>query len=230
MIDSVLSVFAELMRNNIWFAPFLAFLAGVFTSFTPCCLSSIPLIIGYVGGTGEKDTKKAFLFSLIFSTGSALTFVVMGLIAASAGVLLGHASSLWHIILAVLMILMALQTWEIINIVPSSTLMAKNTKRGYVGAFIMGIFGGIFSSPCSTPVLVVLLALVADSGNLLWGMLLMLLYGFGNSTLIMIAGTSLGFVQNIKANKKYHTVATVLKTLTGFVILFIGFYILWNVF
>ena len=39
---------------------------------------------------------------------------------------------------------------------------------GYLGDFIAGILGGFFSSPCATPVLVVLLAVVAKEGSLLW--------------------------------------------------------------
>jgi len=44
-----------------WLAPLLALLAGLLTSFTPCSLSSIPLVIGYVGGIGRRDTKKSLL-------------------------------------------------------------------------------------------------------------------------------------------------------------------------
>jgi thiol:disulfide interchange protein len=63
------------------------------------------------------------------------------------------------------MILMALQTWGIFEIIPSSYLISKNTKKGFAGAFITGILGGIFSSPCSTPVLIALLAIVAGKGS-----------------------------------------------------------------
>ncbi len=230
MIDSLLAQLAELIQNNLWFAPLLALIAGILTSFTPCCLSSIPLIIGYVGGVGEKNTKRAFFLSLIFASGSTVTFVILGVIAASAGMLLGHTSEIWHIILGVLMILMALQTWEIFNFIPSSSLMTKNTKKGYIGAFLMGILSGIFSSPCSTPVLVVLLAIVAGSGNLAWGILLMILYSIGNSTLVLIAGTSLGFVQKLKASEKYRVASNILKIVMGTAMLLIGFYMFWHVF
>lgn len=60
MIDTWLNQIAEIIGSNLWLAPLLALIAGVLTSVTPCALSSIPLIIGYVGGVGEKNTKKAF--------------------------------------------------------------------------------------------------------------------------------------------------------------------------
>ena len=230
MIDTWLNQIVEIIGSNPWLAPLLALLAGVLTSVTPCALSSIPLIIGYVGGTGERNTKKAFAYSAVFSVGTAVTFVALGIIATSAGKLMGTSSPLWYVLLGVLMVLMALQTWETFNFIPSVNLISKSKKKGYVGAFLAGILGGIFSSPCSTPVLIALLAIVAGEGNLLWGILLMLLYSIGHSALVMAAGTSVGFVQKINSSEKYKTVATVLKTIMGTAILLIGLYMFWLAF
>jgi len=230
LIDIWLSKIAEIIGNNMWLAPLLALLAGVLTSITPCALSSIPLIIGYVGGTGERNAKKAFAYSAVFSVGTAVTFVTLGIIATSAGKLMGTSSPVWYMVLGVLMVLMALQTWEIFNFIPSVNLISKSRKKGYAGAFLAGILGGIFSSPCSTPVLIALLAIVAGEGNLLWGILLMLLYSIGHSTLVMVAGTSVGFVQKINSSEKYKTAATILKTVMGTAILLIGLYMFWLAF
>ena len=227
MINDWLSQIAEMIRHNMWFAPILALLAGILTSVTPCSLSSVPLIIGYVGGVGEK---KAFAYSAVFSLGTAVTFVALGIIATSAGKLMGTSSPIWYIILGVLMVLMALQTWEIFNFIPSINLIFKSKKRGFIGAFLAGILGGIFSSPCSTPVLIALLAIVADKGNLIWGILLMLLYSIGHSALVMVAGTSIGFVQKINNSEKYKKAAVILKFVMGTAILLIGFYMFWLAF
>lgn len=230
MINDWLSQIAEMIRHNMWFAPILALLAGILTSVTPCSLSSVPLIIGYVGGVGEKNTKKAFAYSAVFSLGTAVTFVALGIIATSAGKLMGTSSPIWYIILGVLMVLMALQTWVIFNFIPSINLIFKSKKRGFIGAFLAGILGGIFSSPCSTPVLIALLAIVADKGNLIWGILLMLLYSIGHSALVMVAGTSIGFVQKINNSEKYKKAAVILKFVMGTAILLIGFYMFWLAF
>jgi len=122
------------------------------------------------------------------------------------------------------MILMALQTWGIFEIIPSSYLVSKNTKKRYAGALIAGILGGIFSSPCSTPVLIALLAIVAGKGSILWGILLLLLYSIGHGILAIVAGTSIGFVQKLSSSKKYGKASNVLKIAMGSVILLIGFY------
>ena len=214
----------------MWLAPLLALLAGVLTSITPCSLSSVPLIIGYVGGVGERNTKKAFAYSAVFSFGTAVTFVTLGIVATSAGKLMGTSSPVWYIILGVLMVLMALQTWEVFSFIPSINLISKSKKRGFIGAFLAGILGGIFSSPCSTPVLIALLAIVAGEGNLIWGILLMLLYSIGHSALVMVAGTSIGFVQKINNSEKYKKAAVILKIVIGAAILLIGFYMFWLAF
>lgn len=230
MIDELLNSIAGIIDSNMWLAPLMALIAGVLTSVTPCALSSVPLIVGYVGGIGERNTKKAFAYSAVFSLGTSAAFVALGVIATSAGRLMGTSSSLWYMALGVLMILMAMQTWDIINIIPSTNLIGKSRKRGFAGAFLAGVLGGIFSSPCSTPVLIVLLGIVAGSDSLWWGILLMLLYSIGHSALVMAAGTSVGFVGRINQSEKYKRTAAVLKAVMGAAILLIGLYMFWLAF
>ena len=223
-MTEILENLSELITKSGWLAPLLALVAGILTSFTPCSLSSIPLVIGYVGGIGQRDTKRALWLSVTFAAGAAVTFTVLGVVASLAGRLMGTSASWWYIILGILMILMALQTWGIFEVIPSSYLIAKNKRRGFVGAFIAGILGGIFSSPCSTPVLIALLAIVAGKGSILWGILLLLLYSIGHGILAIVAGTSIGLVQKLSSSEKYGRASTVLKVVMGSLILIIGFY------
>lgn len=78
--------------------------------------------------------------------------------------------------------------------------------------------------------LIALLAIVAGEGKMLWGIFLMLLYSIGHSTLVMVSGTSIGFVQRINESNKYKTVAAVLKYVMETAILLIGFYMFWLAF
>lgn len=224
MITSWIETLSKLINDSFWLAPIIALFAGILTSFTPCSLSSIPLVIGFVGGTGQKNTKRTLKLSLMFVLGSAITFTLLGVVASFAGKLIGSSSRWWFMALGILMVLMALQTWDIIQIIPSSYLTSKNTKRGYLGAFIAGVLGGIFSSPCSTPVLITLLGIVAGKGNIAWGILLLLIYSFGYGILAVIAGTSIGFVQKISSNEKYGKISLILKVIMGILILMIGLY------
>lgn len=144
MIDQLLNSLSGLITDNAWLAPMLALVAGVLTSVTPCALSSVPLVIGYVGGSGSSDTRKAFKLSLTFAGGMAITFTALGTAASLLGRLMGTSSRWWYLALGVLMVMMALQTWEIFELIPATYLTAKNTKKGYIGALIAGILGGIF--------------------------------------------------------------------------------------
>lgn len=224
MINQWLNSLSVLITKNFWISPILALVAGVLTSITPCSLSSVPLVIGYVGGTNGNEPKRAFRLSLTFSVGMALTFTVLGTVASLLGKLLGTSGKWWYFALGVLMVMMALQTWEIFRFIPSTYLTSKSTKKGYIGAFVAGILGGIFSSPCATPVLVVLLGIVARSGNVTWGILLLLFYSIGHSVLVLISGTSIGFVRKITVSSQYGKFSIMLKIIMGIVILIIGLY------
>jgi cytochrome c biogenesis protein CcdA len=227
MINDWLEQLSTIIAGNLWLAPLLALLGGLLTAFTPCSLSSVPLVIGYVGGYAGNDARKAFRYSLAFCGGMAVTFTALGTVASLLGRLLQFTGSWWYLILGVLMILMALQTWEIINIIPQSALMSKNNKRGYLGAAVAGLLGGLFASPCATPVLIALLAVVAREGKIVWGIILLLLYSIGHSVLLMVAGTSVGFVKQLSRSERYGRASQILKIVMGSVILILGFYLLY---
>ena len=223
-INEWLKALSDIISANILLAPLLALLAGVLTAFTPCALSTVPLVIGYVGGTGQKNTKRAFALSVTFAAGMSVTFTALGVTASLLGKFMQGAGKWWYLILGVLMALMALQTWEIFNFIPSTNAISKNKRRGFVGALLAGILGGLFASPCATPVLVVLLAFVAKEGRILLGVSLLLLYSLGHSTLVLVAGTSVGFVKKLSASERYGKFSTALKIIMGTLILMIAFY------
>ena len=229
-MDAWLNQIAQMITGDFWLAPLLALFAGVLTSFTPCSLSSVPLVISYVGGSGSRETGKAFGYSVIFAGGTAITFLALGLIASSAGKLMGRSSPVWYGFLGTLMVLMALQTWGVIRLIPSANLFSKSRRRGWLGAFLAGILAGIFASPCSTPVLIALLGMIAGKGSLAWGMLLMLLYSLGHSALVIAAGTSVGFVQKISGSGACGKAGTVMTAVMGALILAVGFYMFWLAF
>jgi cytochrome c biogenesis protein CcdA len=115
-MTDILESISGMISESVLFAPVLALVAGVLTSFTPCSLSGIPLVIGYVGGTGQRDTKTAFRLSAVFAAGAAVIFTALGVISSLAGRLLGASASWWYIALGILMVLMALQTWGIFEL------------------------------------------------------------------------------------------------------------------
>lgn len=226
-MNDILNSLSYMISDNSYIAPLIAFLGGILASLTPCCLSSIPLIIGVIGGRGETNTKKAFKLSIIFVLGSSITFTILGVTATLAGNLIGNSGRWWFLILGILMLIMALQTWELYEFIPSTYLTSKNKKKGYLGALIAGILSGIFSSPCSTPILVSLLAIVASKGDLLFGFILLLLYSLGHGIIIVICGTFTSIAKGIIKNKKYGMISKCIKILLGIVMCILGFYLIY---
>ena len=78
MINQWLETLSTLIKGNLWLAPVMAIVAGVLTAFTPCSLSTIPLVVAYVGGTADNDTKKSFRLSAVFALGMTITFTEIG--------------------------------------------------------------------------------------------------------------------------------------------------------
>ncbi|MFO7611590.1 MAG: cytochrome c biogenesis protein CcdA [Clostridia bacterium] len=224
MINQWLETLGSIIGANPWLAPVLALIAGILTSFTPCSLSGMPLVIGYVGGYAGGDTKKAFRYSLVFCLGMSVTFTTLGIAASLLGRLMSGAGSWWYVLIGILMVLMALQTWEIINFIPQPALMEKSSRKGYIGAALTGLLGGLFASPCATPVLVVLLAMVAKGGNLVLGIVLLLMYSIGHSALLLLAGTFVGLVKKISVSEKFGKYSMVFKVIMGMFILALGLY------
>ena len=222
-MQSLFEQFGTLLSQNIWISILVALIAGIIASFTPCALSSIPLIIGYVGGYNETDKKKPLIYSLVFSLGLAITLTILGILSATIGRMFIGIGSWWYIILGIIMLTVGLQMLEIIKIGSNACGVPKKSK-GIIGAFLLGILGGIFSTPCSTPVLIAILAFVAEKGNILLGGVLLLVYSIGHSILVIIAGTSVGFTQSFINSNKTSQIANILKYTFATLVILLALY------
>ena len=83
MLNNLESLIGDGLKSFSIFAPILALLGGILTSISPCSLASIPLVIGYMTGTKEDDTKRAFKTSVVFAIGMAITYTTLGVLALS---------------------------------------------------------------------------------------------------------------------------------------------------
>ena len=221
-MSAIMETLTNIMSENLWAAPLLSLVAGIITSFTPCSLATVPMVLTCVGATKAKPAK-AFRLSLTMALGMAVTFGIFGSVASAIGHLMHEAGHWWTTLMGVLMILMALQVFGVVNIMPHVHISEKNTKKGYVGAFFTGALGGVFASHCAIPVMVALLALVAKLGrNAWWGVLLMVLYALGHSILLLAAGTGYSYVNRAIENPKFAAVSKWLRYILGILILLVG--------
>ena len=235
-MEGILNSLTNWIGTNPWLAPLAALLAGLFTSLMPCSLSTIPLIIGYVGGNDAisengKGTRKAFFLSLMFALGSMVVFCVLGMLASAIGSLLEGAEFWLHILMFVLLTLMALQVWNVINIIPSDTsILTKNKIKGGLGALLSGLIAGLFASHCALPVVIALMAVAAETTTagkgLTYGPLLLLLFSLGHSVLSVVAGTSVGFVQKLMSSPKYEKASKIIRVILGIIIMLVAVYLL----
>jgi len=158
----------------------LIFLAlGVGLAFTPCVFPMYPILSGIVIGQGKGiSTSRAFVLSFVYVQGMALTYSLLGLVVASAGV--QFQAALQHpIILAVLIVVFVLLAlvmfgaWEFQ--LPSSWQeklngVSNQQKSGsYLGVLLMGAISGLVASPCTTAPLTGILLYIAQTGDLLLG-------------------------------------------------------------
>lgn len=209
------------------FAPVVVFFAGVMTSFSPCALPLIPLVIAITSGADETNTRKAFIFSCVFALGNALTFTALGISAAIFGTLIGHASRVWFAFLALIMFLSTLQIWEIFKIFPNFRLFKFDYRVGMLGAFLAGVCGGFFSSACATPILIALLGYLSSGENLAKSAILIFLYALGASVTAILAGTFSAYTQKICKSKQYEAISKKIKIFLGVITLALGIYMVY---
>lgn len=202
-----------------------ALIGGLISAFSPCVLATVPLIVGYVGGVAGKDRRRAFQYSLTFCLGLVITFTVLGALAAYLGRLLTGLGRAWYLLLAAIMFFAALQLLGIIKNDLSCRL--PKARKGMAGAFLLGLLAGVISSPCATPVLAAILAIVAGKANVILGAALLAVYAVGHCTLLLAAGASVGFVQQMASSPQTERIGRVLKGLLGVLAFLVGLYLVY---
>ncbi|HDJ1438117.1 TPA: protein-disulfide reductase DsbD [Serratia rubidaea] len=174
---------------NLPFSPLWALLIGIGIAFTPCVLPMYPLISGIILGRERPHSSgRILLLALVYVQGMALTYTLLGLVVAAAG--LQFQAALQHpyvlIGLSALFIALALSMFGCYSLQLPSTLQTRlanwsNTQRGgsLFGVFVMGALAGLICSPCTTAPLSAILLYIAQSGNMWAGGGTLYLYALG---------------------------------------------------
>ncbi len=222
----------DVLSSQHGLAFLLTFLAGLASAASPCVLAAVPLAIAYVGGYAEGNRAKAALFSGLFVLGISLTFTLLGAFTAQVGSLLAFAGTWLYVGFATIAIVMGVHLLGILpfnlNLLPQNGVHLK--LKGALGAFLMGLFTGVLSSPCATPVLAVILAYVSTEGNIFYGASLLFVYAIGHCALIFVAGLSMGLTEAILASKFMQGMSKAIKKTSAIVLLGMGCYILYRTF
>ncbi|MGC0984086.1 protein-disulfide reductase DsbD [Pantoea sp. paga] len=183
------------------FSPLWALLIGIGVAFTPCVLPMYPLISGIIlGGQRHYSLGRLFALAMVYVQGMALTYTLLGLVVAAAG--LRFQAALQHpyvlFTLSLLFIVLALSMFGLFTLqLPASlqtrlTLWSNRQQGGSLpGVFLMGALAGLICSPCTTAPLSAILLYIAQSGNLWAGAGTLWLYAVGMG-LPLIAVTLFG--------------------------------------
>ncbi len=226
-METFLNYLSQSLSENPFLAYFGVFLGGILSSSSPCVLATIPLVIGYVGGYSEGDRRKAFLYSLTFILGLSITFTILGAIASLLGGLFGIISRTWYFIVGGIAIAIGLNLIGLFEWNLPVPVHLQPKQRGILGAFLLGIFFGIVSSPCATPVLALILTFVASKGEVAYGTSLLFVYALGHCALIFLAGTATGFVENFIKSKGISNMTAWGKRIGGSIVVFVGIYLIY---
>ena len=154
------------------------FLAGLGLSFTACMYPLIPIVSSVVLGQGNVSRRRAFLLSLIYTQGLALTYAIVGVFAGLSGSLLTMRLQQPAVILtaAALMVLLALSMFGVFSIqMPQkiSQFFAEKSAHQQGGkilsVFLMGAFSALIIGPCVAPPLAVALGYIGSTGDAVKG-------------------------------------------------------------
>ena len=205
----------------------LVFVGGVVTSIGPCNIATIPLIVGYVGGSRDLPRTRAFLLSLAFAIGLALTFMLLGVAAALIGGLIGASTRWWYYLVAGICFVIGLNMLGVLNLnLPLwfGGLRERIGLKGIPGALALGLISGLVASQCATPVLAAILTYVMAKGALLYGAALLFIYALGRGVPVVLAGTFTGV---LKSFQKLGRWSEVIEKASGVIVIGVGLYFLW---
>lgn len=200
--QSIADRLGNALEKTSFIAFVIVFVGGILSSLTPCVYPMIPITLAVIGAQAGKKKLKGFVLSLFYVLGIAVTFSILGIVAARTGVMFGSISN--HpavlIIIALIFLMMGLSLLGLFVLqLPSSVASRLQRKKGkgFLGAFLTGLVAGLVISPCISPILVVILAWVAKSGSLIMGAGLLFTYALGLGLLFILIGTFSGIIKTL---------------------------------
>jgi thioredoxin:protein disulfide reductase len=191
------------LSKNFFLTYLFVFVAGILTSFTPCIFPMIPITLSILGHDAEKKSRvQNVTRSIFYVLGIAITYSILGVIAAATGSIFGQALTNKYVIttLVFLFVLMAFSMWGAFELQVPAFIRNKfgtGKSHGYLGALVMGMVAGIVASPCIGPVLVSILSFVSTTQNITLGFTLLFTYAIGLGLIFIVIGFSSHFLKKL---------------------------------
>jgi len=229
MIEELFIILYNAMMGSVWLALFASFIWGILSILlSPCHLSSIPLVVGYIASQGKISVGRTFNISLVFSLGILITIGLIGVITASLGRLMGDVGVYGNYLVALIFFLVGLYLLDIIRIDWNSSGLRQTKKKGLLAALVLGLLFGIALGPCTFAYMAPVLGIVFQTAqtNYLIAFLYLLAFGVGHCFVIVAAGTLTGKVQKYLNWSEESKAITWIKRISGILVIFGGIYLL----
>lgn len=216
--------------KNLAFALVLIFMFGILTSLTPCVYPLIPITMAVLGTSQNRTKLQSFAISLVYVFGIGITYAILGVIAAQTGQLFGSLISHPAVIIAMSLIffLMGLSLLGVFEIQAPAAIRNRyssvSTPKGFGGAFISGLLAGVIASPCVGPVLVGVLAYIAETQNSFLGFILLFTFAMGFGILFILLGTFSQLANKIPRSGAW---MNTVKYILAFALFGLSFYYSW---
>ena len=171
----------------------LGYLAGLLSTLSPCVLPLLPILIA-------TAVSRHRFGPLALAAGLTLSFTLVGVFIATLGASIGldqgvlrKGAALLLIGFGLVLLVPALQTrfaTATAGLAASGDgLLARITGAGWAGQFAVGLVLGIVWSPCVGPTLGAASTLASQGRDLGQITFLMLLFGLGAATPLLVIGT-----------------------------------------
>jgi len=198
MIERLFVVLTDAVQGTPAIAVGASIIWGVLSMIlSPCHLSSIPLIVGFIDEQGRTSTKRAFLISTTFSLGLMICIAAIGVVTALAGRMLGDVGRYGSYFVAAVFLVVGLHLFDLIPMPWSGPGRVGMKRKGILASFVLGLIFGIALGPCTfaymAPMLSIAFQLAAS--QMWYGILLLIAYAVGHCSIIVLAGTSAELVQ-----------------------------------
>jgi cytochrome c-type biogenesis protein len=229
-VIGLLTAFGRAFEASAAIALPAAFAWGILSVvLSPCHLSSVPLVVAYMSGGEELPrARRAVHLSGAFAAGILASIAAVGAATAAAGRMAGDVgrAGTWGI--AALFVAMGLNLVGLLPLPSWSTPAGAPHRRGAWGALFLGLLFGVALGPCTFAFMAPLLGLAFRAGaeRMLYGLLLVSLYGLGHSLAIVAAGASAQHVQRWVAWRAGARAVALLRRLAGFAVIAAGIYFL----
>jgi cytochrome c-type biogenesis protein len=233
MIEYLFTTLSSAVEGGPVIALSAAFAWGVLSILlSPCHLSSIPLIVGFIDEQGRISTKRAFFIALSFSLGLMISIGVIGLITALGGRMMGDVGKYGNYFVAGIFFLVGLHLFDIIPMPWSGPGNIGLKRKGILAAFILGFIFGVALGPCTFAYMAPVLSITFQlSASQMWyGVLLLLFYAIGHCSVIVLAGTFTEVVQRYLNWNEQSKGPLIIKRVCGGLVILGGFYLLYTTF